>query len=603
MPPAAVALDIAFAQESSEFTLTWEDAQADSNDGYYVYQVVKGQYIRLGDARRPAGSTSWTFPLSALDDSGGNLYTFVVTAVTDLAGEEGELESVYSNEVSYVPVLAGPEGPAGKSAYQIAVENGFVGTVAEWIASLHGKDVGVDRIEKTGTSADGLIDTYTIFFTDGNSSTFTVNNGQDGVAGADGRGIVSFEKTGSNGNIDTYTVTYTDETTSTFTVRNGTDGVGVEKIEKTASSADGLIDTYTITLTNGQTIRYSITNGNGVRSIERLDPSVGTGPNVDTYLVKMTNGDMYTFTVRNGLDGKSAYEIAVENGFQGSVLEWLASLKGEGIRILNISSAAVDDLTTAYTFLYSDGTTYTFKIKNGEKGDDGSDGRNGKDGIGVQDIKILENGDLIFKMTNNQTIKSGNLIEVLSTNAFEEFITTFYGGNPLENVLPFVDVGINDYYYKSVIWAYESMITEGTSANTFSPLAICTRAQVVTFLWRVAGCPEPENGKNPFIDISEREYFYKPVLWAVQQGITKGTSADRFSPYLRCTNSHILTFLYRAMGEPGRTGVGKWYSDAYSWSTGCGLLTGTYSGSFDMEAACPRCNVVEYLYRYLAMKD
>ncbi len=117
---------------------------------------------------------------------------------------------------------------------------------------------------------------------------------------------------------------------------------------------------------------------------------------------------------------------------------------------------------------------------------------------------------------------------------------------------PFSDVPADAYYHDAVAWAYghEPQITDGTSATTFSPDKTCTRGQVVTFLWRAAGCPEPEATENPFADVSESDYFYKPVLWAVEKGITDGTTPTTFSPGSTCKNSHILTFIYRAVGEP-----------------------------------------------------
>jgi|GEM_PF-5466402 len=171
-----------------------------------------------------------------------------------------------------------------------------------------------------------------------------------------------------------------------------------------------------------------------------------------------------------------------------------------------------------------------------------------------------------------------------------------------ERPIPFTDVKEGDYYYDSVVWAYTSdpQITDGTTTTTFSPFSTCTRGQVMTFLWRAAGCPEPDAKDCPFADVKETDYFYKPVLWAVEKGITDGTSPDAFSPKTLCANSHILTFIYRAMGEPGRTGEGEWYGDALNWAENSGLLDGTYSESFDIGAKCPRCNAVEYLYRYLA---
>ena len=166
--------------------------------------------------------------------------------------------------------------------------------------------------------------------------------------------------------------------------------------------------------------------------------------------------------------------------------------------------------------------------------------------------------------------------------------------------LPFTDVKESDYYYDAVDWAFNTtpQVTDGTSATTFSPNRTCTRGQVVTFLWRAAGEPEPSSSENPFADVKESDYFFKPVLWAVEKGITDGTSPTTFSPKNTCRNSHILTFIYRAVGEPNKTGAGTWWQDAYNWADSAGLLTGTYSGSYDINSDCPRANVVEYLYRY-----
>ena len=109
------------------------------------------------------------------------------------------------------------------------------------------------------------------------------------------------------------------------------------------------------------------------------------------------------------------------------------------------------------------------------------------------------------------------------------------------------------YYYDPVYWAFyhEPQITKGTSDFNFSPDAGCTRAQAVTFLWRAAGEPEPENKTNPFEDVKETDYFYKAVLWAVEKGITTGTTATTFRPDNTCTRGQIVTFLYRALAGKG----------------------------------------------------
>ncbi|MBQ3941142.1 MAG: leucine-rich repeat protein, partial [Oscillospiraceae bacterium] len=117
---------------------------------------------------------------------------------------------------------------------------------------------------------------------------------------------------------------------------------------------------------------------------------------------------------------------------------------------------------------------------------------------------------------------------------------------------PFTDVSEVQYYYEPVLWAvnHEPQITNGTSANTFSPEAACTRGQVVTFLWRAMGCPEPKSTKNPFADVQPGDYFYKPVLWAMEQGITNGVDAKHFDPEGACTRAHVVTFLWRAHEKP-----------------------------------------------------
>ena len=110
---------------------------------------------------------------------------------------------------------------------------------------------------------------------------------------------------------------------------------------------------------------------------------------------------------------------------------------------------------------------------------------------------------------------------------------------------PFTDVKAGAYYYDAVLWAVEKGITTGTSATTFRPDATCTRGQIVTFLWRSNDQPEPTKTDNPFTDVKADQYYYKAVLWAVEKGITKGTGDTRFSPDSTCTRGQIVTFLYR----------------------------------------------------------
>ena len=175
---------------------------------------------------------------------------------------------------------------------------------------------------------------------------------------------------------------------------------------------------------------------------------------------------------------------------------------------------------------------------------------------------------------------------------------------PAEN--PFTDLANESYYYDAVLWAVENGVTAGTSANAFSPDNGCTRAQVVTFLWRAAGQPEPSSNYNPFTDVDADAYYYKAVLWAVERNITAGTSATTFSPDATCTRAQIVTFLWRYEGQPEPKTASNPFSDvagdayfakAVLWAAENGVTSGTSATTFSSEATCTRAQVVTFLYR------
>lgn len=170
---------------------------------------------------------------------------------------------------------------------------------------------------------------------------------------------------------------------------------------------------------------------------------------------------------------------------------------------------------------------------------------------------------------------------------------------------PFVDVKEGAYYYDAVLWAVEQKITSGTSATTFSPDASCTRAQMVTFLWRAAGSPKVENGKNPFTDVKADAYYYDAVLWAVEKGVTSGTSSTTFSPDATVTRGQTVTFLYRNAGSPEVSGTmpftdveaDAYYAKAVQWAVQQKITTGTSETTFSPMSDCTRGQIVTFLYR------
>ena len=160
--------------------------------------------------------------------------------------------------------------------------------------------------------------------------------------------------------------------------------------------------------------------------------------------------------------------------------------------------------------------------------------------------------------------------------------------------------------HTAIDWAVRAGVTNGTSATTFSPNRVLTRSQVVTFLWRACGSPEPKTTKNPFTDVKTTDWFYKAVLWAVEQGITNGTSANKFSPNTVCSRSQTLTFLYRQQGSPAVGSVtvpytdvtaGAFYENAMKWAYANGIDKGVTATTFAPNANCTRASTVVFLYR------
>lgn len=173
--------------------------------------------------------------------------------------------------------------------------------------------------------------------------------------------------------------------------------------------------------------------------------------------------------------------------------------------------------------------------------------------------------------------------------------------------ISFSDVSASAYYYDAVKWAVENDVTSGTSATTFSPDASCTRAQMVTFLWRANGSPRAA-GANPFTDVQAGAYYYDAVLWAVEKGITSGTSATTFSPDMTVTRGQTVTFLHRANGSPAASGsnpftdvaADAYYTAAVQWAVAEGVTSGTGANTFSPDAPCTRAQIVTFLYRDMA---
>ena len=174
-----------------------------------------------------------------------------------------------------------------------------------------------------------------------------------------------------------------------------------------------------------------------------------------------------------------------------------------------------------------------------------------------------------------------------------------------ESASKFTDVPADKFYATPVAWAVEKGITNGVTETEFRPDQECTRGQVMTFIWRANGCPEPRSMNHNFTDLDPNKFYYKAVIWAVEQGITTGKTATTFEPNATCTRSQVVTFLWRAAGEPAAPSVGgfpdvnqdAYYYDAVLWAVGNGITNGFKDGTFGPRKDCNRGQIVTFLYR------
>ena len=232
-------------------------------------------------------------------------------------------------------------------------------------------------------------------------------------------------------------------------------------------------------------------------------------------------------------------------------------------------------------------------------------------------VSVREGRDQTFTITPDKSYAVSNVkidgksIGAVKSYTFEnvrrthtiEVIFMKANGTPQTGV--FVDVATGGYYEDAVDWAVENGITKGTDDTHFSPDGICTRAQAVTFLWRTAGSPAPKTSTMPFTDVPVGSYYYDAVLWAVENGITKGTSDTTFSPNMICTRAQIVTFLWRSEKSPAAGTANPfadvkstaYYADAVLWAVKENITKGTTSTTFSPNADCTRAQIVTFLWR------
>ena len=409
----------------------------------------------------------------------------------------------------------------------------------------------------------------------------------------------------------TYTVTVSNDGNGTGTATPSTAAAGTE-ITLTATPNKGYHFKEWEVISGGVTIKddkFLMPNDNvEVKAIFEKDAPAPTEYTITYDLAGGTaegNPDTYTietrtFTLKNPT--KSGYTFT---GWSGT------GLTGENNLTVTIEKGSTGDRSYMAHWRYNGSghsySYYTIKATAGAGGSISPSGnvsvREGRDqtftitpdkGYAVANVKIDGKSIGAVKSYTFENVSRTHTIEVIFMKA---------NGNPQTGV--FVDVATGSYYEDAVDWAVENGITKGTDDTHFSPDGICTRAQAVTFLWRTAGSPKPEIRTMPFTDVPVGSYYYDAVLWAVENGITKGTSDTTFSPNMTCTRAQIVAFLWRSEKSPAAGTANPfadvksdaYYADAVLWAVKENITKGTTSTTFSPNADCTRAQIVTFLWR------
>ena len=342
---------------------------------------------------------------------------------------------------------------------------------------------------------------------------------------------------------------------------------------------------------NHQGQRYTITfNGNGGT------PSVTSMTTIDQKLPELptaTHSGSYSFdgwyTEKNGGTKITTATLFDKDTTVYAHWTYTGSTGGGGGGVttypITVKSAKNGDVTASHKSA-AKGTTITLTVDPDK-------------GYVLDTLTVLDGKDKDLKLTE----KNGKF--TFTMPASKVTVEAMFKASAPTGKNPFIDVPAGSYYEDAVIWAVDKGITAGTSATTFNPNGICTRAQAVTFLWRAAGSPAAKSAVMPFTDVKAGSYYYDAVLWAVENGITKGTSDTMFSPDATCTRAQIVTFLWRSQKSPAAgmanpfadVAADTYYIDAVLWAVKHNITVGTTFSIFSPDEECTRAQIVTFLYR------
>ena len=352
-------------------------------------------------------------------------------------------------------------------------------------------------------------------------------------------------------------------------------------------------------------------NGDGTHSrhctcnaVETENCSGGTATCTAKAVCTVCGAEYGELDAKNHADLKHVPAKAATRTAEGNIEYWHC----EACEKYFSDADAKNEITQAQTVIpkrQSSGRNYSYYTIKATAGAGGSISPSGN-------VSVREGRDQTFTITPDQgyavsDVKiDGESVGVVTSYSFENVRKAHTIAVSFATIKTFVDVPAGSYYEDAVDWAVENGITKGTDDTHFSPDGICTRAQAVTFLWRAAGSPEPETRAMPFTDVPVGSYYYDAVLWAVENGITKGTSDTTFSPNMTCTRAQIVAFLWRSEKSPAAGTANPfadvkstaYYADAVLWAVKENITKGTTNTTFSPDADCTRAQIVTFLYRF-----
>ena len=379
----------------------------------------------------------------------------------------------------------------------------------------------------------------------------------------------------------------------------------------------GMAFIYTATIEDGSTLTFKNPHGFSDFEITVEDPSVARSDRTDYGYANLkdavkdaSSGSTITITKTP----QTAEDLVVENkkvDFKNNTgADLNLTVNGKPLNIGNGSTSTVD------TVVYQDNSSghssrpsYSIQASKTSHGTVVLNTTSATSGNSVTFTATPDKGYVVDEIT--VTDAKGKTVQVTSKGGDKYAFIMPAGKVQIEvtfkevTELTFTDVNVNDYFYSPVVWAVKNGITGGKTAEIFSPHAACTRAQTVTFLWRAAGKPAPKSDVNPFTDLVKDAYYYDAVLWAVEQGITKGATATTFAPDATVNRSQTVTFLHRFAGSPAAETstafsdvvAGSYYENAVQWAVENGITLGKTDTSFAPTAPCSRAQIVTFLYR------